>query len=220
MRIALVVAATLLCSAGCPEKVPEIAPSDDTLSDRAVPVDKRAPETPSLSCTIRGKPTCALGSAPNVTVAITNQTDADTYLVGSLAGSGVKMRYPHCYFEVVGPDGESAVKEFVPEDPLVNVLRQEDFVKVRPGESFDPYDRGHRFFPAIQLHPSTFGKAQEYRIQFVYSTKNDNIAFWRGDDWGRVPADEKLKVLTIFKQVPKVEVRSNEIKVTVVEPGK
>ena len=114
-----------------------------------------------LGCSIRGQPTCELGKAPNVTVALTNQTAEEVYLIGSLDASDSKWRYPHCYFEVTGPDGTSAVQG-IGRCGNMNTLREQDFVEVPPGGAFDP----------------------------------------------------------LLQQVPKAEVRSNEIKATFVEPGK
>jgi hypothetical protein len=59
----------------------------------------------------------------------------------------------------------------------------------------------------------------EYRLRFVYSTMSDNVALWRNGDWQGVPADERPKILALFSRVPKLEVRSNEITVTVVAPA-
>ena len=181
---------------------------------------KPAPETPPLSCTIHSAATCELGSVPKVTVAITNQTDADIYLVGSLDGSDWKGRYPHCYFEVSGPDGKSAVPEIILEDPFCSPLREKHFVKVLPGQAFDPYDQSVGFFPAVQLDPVVFRAPGAYRVRFVYSTMSDNIALWRNGGWEGIPENERPKILALFSRIPKLEVRSNEITVTVVAVGK
>ena len=221
MRIALAVASVLvLLGTGCVERVPEDAAGNDASSVPAVAMYKSAPATPALSCTIYGGGTCELGSVPKVTVAITNQTDAGIYLVGSLDGSGWKGRYPHCYFEVTGPDGKSAVPEIILEDPFCSPLREKDFVKVLPGEMFDPYDQSAGFFPALQLDPFVFRTPGAYRVRFVYSTMSDSIALWRNGGWEGVPADERPKILALFARVPKLEVRSNELTVTVVAVGK
>jgi hypothetical protein len=161
-----------------------------------------------------------LGSVPKVTVAITNQTGANIYLVGSLDGSDWRGRYPYCYFEVIGPDGESAVPELILEDPLCSPLREKDFVKVTPGEAFDPYDQSLGFFPAVQLDPAVFRAPGAYRVRFVYSTKSDDIALWRNGGWNGTPEDERPKILDLFDQVPKLEVRSDEISITIVAAAK
>jgi hypothetical protein len=213
MRFTLGAAATLLLlSATCVAPVPELAVADEPLAAPVAAVPKSAPEKELLGCTIRSERTCELGKVSKVTVTITNQTKADIYLVGSLDASDCKWRYPHCYFEVTGPDGKSAVQESGRWCGYMNRLREKDFVKVPPGKAFDPFQRvdSYGFFSAYQLDPSTFRAPGEYRIRFVYSTKNPAIATWRGD-----AADQKI--VGLFRQVPKVEIRSNEIKVCVIE---
>jgi hypothetical protein len=204
----------LLLGTTCVATLRELVIADEPVAARTGAVPKPAPETKPLDCTIHAERTCELGKAPKITVTITNRTKADIYLVGSLDASDCQWRYPHCYFEVTRPDGKSAVQERS-RCGYMNALREKDFVKVPPGKALDPYRRidQYGFFSAHQLDQRTFRTACEYRIRFVYSTKSDTIAQWRGK-----AADEKIAGM--FKQVPKVEVRSNEIKVCVVEPGR
>lgn len=97
MRSVWLVAILLsVLAAGCIEPAPEQVAATNA---PAAPVPKREP----VGCTIKGEPTCELGKAPELAVTLTNQTDADIYLVGSLDASDYKWRYPHCYFEVTGP---------------------------------------------------------------------------------------------------------------------
>ncbi len=215
MRIVLVMTATLaILGIGCTESGPDAGAGEEQAVVPMVPVQKRAQERNPLGCTIRSESECELGRAPKVSVTLSNQTNADVYLVGSLDASDCKWRYPHCYFEVTGPDGKSAVQGAA-RCGNMNTLREKDFVRVPPGGTFDPYQRvdGYGFFPAHQLSPDTFRMPGEYRIQFVYSTDSNNLFEWGGDGRTEVASDEKL--IGMFKQVPKVEVRSNEVKVTV-----
>jgi hypothetical protein len=164
-----------------------------------------------LGCVIRGDPTCMLGTAPKITVALINQSDSGIYLVGSLDASDCQWRYPHCYFEVTGPDGAPATRSTA-RCGNMNQLREKDLVRVRPGSNFDPYqtidDQG--FFSADELSPRTFHAAGNYRVRFVYSTRNSDIRDWGG--WVVAP---NAKILSMFKRVPKVDVKSNEIAITV-----
>jgi hypothetical protein len=214
-----VVAVLLALGTGCTERVQEPVAADEEAAAHEAVVQRQASDTKVLRCTIRTKPTCELGKAPKVTVAIRNQTNTDIYLVGSLDASDCKWRYPHCYFEVTGPDGQSAVQR-IARCGNMNTLREKDFVKLPPSCAFDPYQRidNSGFFAAHQLAPSTFRTAGEYRIRFVYSTKGEAIGKWVGDGLNQAAANEKL--IGLLKQVPKVEVWSDEIKVTVVEPRK
>jgi hypothetical protein len=211
-RVFPIVAAVLLLCSGSPESLPGPRAT-------AAPVPKPPRHKEPLGCTIRAAPTCVLGQAPKVTVEITNQTRKAIFLVGSLDASDCKWRYPYCYFEVIGPDGKSAVKG-IGRCGNMNTLREKDFVKVPPRGKFNPYQRtdDYGFFSAHQLAAHNFNTPGEYRIRFVYSAKEPNIAKWGGDGRDTVAANEKL--VNLFKQVPKVEIKSNEIKVIVVEPGK
>ena len=148
-------------------------------------------------------------------VTITNWTDSDIHLVGSLDGSRGMFRFPHCYFEVTCPDGAMADRS-ARSCGYTNRLREEDFVRVPPEGEFDPYqpidDQG--FFSAHELSADTFRAAGTYRIRFFYSSVSSDIAEWRG---GRLATNKTIAA--VFKQVPKVAVKSNEIQVTVVAPG-
>lgn len=171
-----------------------------------------SPEPPddSLTCTIRADPTCEPGKAPAVSVEIVNHRKRDVYLVGSLDASDCRWRYPHCYFEVIGPAGKAAGG--IGRCGNMNRLREKDFVKVAPGGKFSPYQKvdDHGFFPAHQLSAGTFAAEGKYRIRFFYSTDKADIKYWLGDG----ATSENLERL--FKQVPKLTLRSNEITVTVV----
>ena len=168
-----------------------------------------------VHCQIRGEATCKLGERPRVEVSLVNQTDEEIYLVGSLDASDCKWRYPYCTFEVTGPDGKPVVHK-VARCGNMNTLRAKDFVKVAPGESFNPYKSvdGYGFFGAHQLLARNFSQPGEYRIRFVYSSASDEIAKWGGD--GREFVGENAELVGLFKQVPKTEVRSEEFVVTVV----
>src|SRR5262249_45802626 len=152
------VAAVLgLLGSGCEGKLPEPAVAGASSAVTAAPFQEPPLQAKPLSCTIHADRTCELGKAPNVKVAITNQTNADIYLVGSLDASDCKWRYPYCSFEVIGPNGNSAVQGIM-RCGNMNTLREQDFVKVKPGAPFDPYQRAddYGFFSAHQLDPSNF----------------------------------------------------------------
>lgn len=216
--LTLVVVLLLLYAGGAGAAL-QSAQADEVSAAPTATVETQAADSMPLGCLIRCEPTCMLGKTPQVSVAITNQTSADIYLVGSLDASDCQWRYPHCYFVVIGPDGKSVVPKFS-RCKFMNTLREKDFVQVPAGKAFDPYQNvdDFGFFSANQLTPSTFQTAGEYRIRFVYSTKSDTIAEWGG--YGRNKVAEDPKLIGMFQQVPKVEISSNEIKVTVVEPGK
>src|SRR4051812_4984786 len=114
--------------------------------------DPEPPRRAPLACRISGGAACDPGKAPRISVKLTNRTGGEILLVGSLDGSDGKMRYPHAYFEVTGPDGKSPVKG-VGRCGNTNPLTEKCFVKVPAGGSFDPYGKG--FFGAHQLRAET-----------------------------------------------------------------
>src|SRR5688572_14404597 len=184
-----------ILATGCADSTPgRVAAAALVAKDSA----KRGP----VSCAIQGDPTCEAGKAPGITVSLTNLTDADIYLVGSLDASDCKRRYPHCSFEVTGPDGKPAVQR-IARCAFMNMLRAKDFIKVAPGEAFDPFQSidDHGFFSAYQLDERHFRTPGVYRIRFVYSTKEDDIKKWGGDGAGKVAADGEL--VDKFKKAPK-----------------
>ena len=172
----------------------------------------------ALTCTIRGEPTCEAGQSPQIQVALTNRSGRAIYLVGSLDASDCRWRYPHCYFEVTAPVGQPPGG--IGRCGNTNGLRANDFVKVPPGGTFNPYQRvdDHGFFSAHQLSERHFTTPGEYRIRFVYSTLSDDIKAWDGR--GGESAASEPQILRMFRLVPKVEVRSEEFLLTVVAPGK
>ena len=186
----------------------------------------QAPKAPPFTCTIRSQPTCELGQAPTISVEIANWTEGDIYLIGSLDASDLKWRLPLCYFEVIGPDGKSAVSH-VRRCGNMNAIREKDFVKVPRGGKFDPYQKidDLGFFGSSLISPATFRVEGEYRIRFVYSTDRADPKYWLGDVNG--DAAEMLstggtneEVVKLLAEAPKTTVSSNEIIVKVVRSNK
>ena len=187
--------------------------SSGPLADENTPANQSMPEVGKpLHCLIRGEATCKLGEAPKIQVALVNQTHEDILLVGSLDASDCKWRYPHCYFEVINPNGKS-VPISTPRCGLTNPLRKQDFVEVPPDASFNPYKTvdDYGFFAAHQLRAQNFTQLGRYRIRFVYSTDQEDVIDWRGNG-------EDAELVSLLNQVPKTEVRSEEFVVTVKAP--
>ena len=223
MRVALLIA--ILLSIGCVdnddkrERAKRARAEWEALSAVEVPAESLpddVPENEVLGCVISSDATCELGHAPQVTVAITNQTSTDIYLVGSLDASYYKLRFPYCYFEITGPDGKPR-NLGGPTCGNMNTLREKDFRKLPPSGTFNPYERidSYGFFGPYHLTPSLFRMPGEYRIRFVYSSKSNKLVEWSGDDRRKVANDQML--LAMLKKVPRVYITSNEITVTVIE---
>ncbi|MET0394245.1 MAG: hypothetical protein ABW019_13955 [Chitinophagaceae bacterium] len=165
-----------------------------------------------LTCTLTSdKAVYTVGELPRFTVRIINQGTEDIYLPGSLDGSDVKWRFPHCYFSISKP---------VPDTPRMlrcgnmNTLRPADFRLVPAGQPFDPYlnSKDHGFFSDyFATNPGTFKHPGTYRIRFHYSTNSQELSGFMGDNWPRDGGADSLQLQALFKLTPKVELESNEI---------
>ena len=171
------------------------------------------PDAHPLTCQIHSEATCVLGSAPRVTVEITNKSK-DAIL---LAGYSGEPRLPLCHFTIIGPDGKSPVPESGfcgNRSPLV----AGNFVEVVPGKTFDPY--GRRTTPPSELSKETFRVAGDYRLRFTYTTRSseqrdETIHLWLGDNQN---AETEPEMVRLIERVPATTVESNEITVTVIAP--
>jgi hypothetical protein len=167
-----------------------------------------------LGCEINADATCEVGKAPRVTVKLINRTRGEVMLIGSLDGSDYKMRYPHAYFEVIGPDGKSAVKR-LGRCGNTNPLTAKNIVKVPAGGSFNPYApvQGHGFFGSTQLSGHNFDRPGKYRIRFVYSTEAPDDRHFGARPLSDRPMPAGL--VRLLKRVPRTTVTSNEVVVEV-----
>src|SRR5262245_40982519 len=165
---------------------------------------------PPIECVLTvANPVCKVGGVPDLSVRVVNNTGRPVYLVGSLDASDCRWRYPHCYFEITGPDG-APVQSGHGRCGLMNPLRDKDFVRVPGGGRFAPYMRvdDYGFFGCYQMSPQTFRNPGEYRLRYVYSTESRDITKWQGD--GKKGLAER------FEEVPHGTYRSNEVRVKVV----
>jgi len=116
-----------------------------------------------------------VGDQPEISARIINGTEKAVYLVRSLDGSERKARFPHVYYSVSGTEGGLSETQFGICGTL-NPLLTEDFVRVEPGNDFDPYKH---YEPGKLVH-FRFVKAGSYTFKFHYYTENGDIKDWRG----------------------------------------
>lgn len=165
-----------------------------------------------LVCTLKSdKSSYKLGEKPKFKVKIHNHSKADIYLIGSLDGSEVKWRFPHCYFTIDKPKPDTI--DFS-RCGNMNTLLVEDFKLVQSGQEFNPYESILNFRYVTDytlLEPETFRNPGVYKIKFYYSTNSDNISDYWGDKYDPIDLVDSLKMDNYFKSVPKVDLVSNEV---------
>jgi hypothetical protein len=105
----------------------------------------------------------------------------------------------------------------------MNALMDYNFVKVAAGQTFDPFQdkeigQGqHQIYDSTMLYPSMFTSTGSYHVRFHYSTTSDDIREWAGD--GRDSAGSDKTLVDLFRQVPHIDLTSNELVIIVVPPG-
>jgi hypothetical protein len=150
-----------------------------------------------------------VGDQPEISARIINGAENAIYLVRSLDGSERKARFPHVYYSVSGTEGGLSETRFG-YCGVLNPLLPEDFVRLEPGNDFDPY-KHYVFSKAGRLVHSRFVKAGSYTFMFHYSTENGDIKDWRGS-----VRETPAEVDELWRQVARVNL-SCSLTVDVVE---
>ncbi len=143
--------------------------------------------------------------APPQTIQITNVTSRPIWMVGVLPGSE-GLRYPQYRVEIEGPSGP--VRLYLPEGlDYARALQREDFVRLKPGESFDP--QGQHFIPIQSLawfKPSQPGR---YRLRLLFDATSDSPRDWLGHTVVR----QRGLIEKLIRQGPHEKVWSNVLEI-------
>ena len=168
-----------------------------------------------IICTLTSdKKIYKIGELPKLKIQISNNTKTDIYLIGSLDGSDVKWRFPYCYYTIDKPKADTIRFERCGNK---NTLRLEDFQLVKAGGNFDPYENVgvYGFFQDHNItNQKSFRNTGIYKIKFHYSTNSDKLEDYTGDKIFQNNKQYSIKIASFFKQVPKLDIQSNEIEIT------
>ena len=172
--------------------------------------------TTELRCVLTAdKEVYKIGELPKLTVKIYNDGKENIYLIGSLDGSDVKWRYPYCYYSI---DRPKSVETKLQRCGNMNSLRLQDFKLIQPGQEFNPYESidDYGFFTDYTTtNTETFKNPGVYKIKFHYSTNSQDINQFIGDKPFRSDPTDSLRLDSMFRAVPRVELTSNEIVIKV-----
>ena len=150
-------------------------------------------------------PRQSLGQPLQIVVRVTNVTDGPILMVGVLPGSE-GQRYPQYVAEIEGPAGRVHTR-FPEALDYVRGLRTEDFVRLAPGESFDPQGQGF-----IPIQPFVWFRATEpgtYWLRLCFDATVREAHAWLGHS----VAGDPQKLETLIGQVPPVRVWSNTLEI-------
>jgi hypothetical protein len=155
-----------------------------------------------------------VGRPVRLEVQVRNQGTVDVWMVGVVDGSEEGVRYPH-YRPRVTRGGTVVAAPPPPEDPLVGPLRVSDFLRLAPGEAFDPNQGdGGAYLPLATFASFRPDEAGIYEYHLTLSTESE-----RAEEWlGRFGQDaERDRVLELIAQVPRVTVTATTLPVEVKE---
>jgi hypothetical protein len=164
---------------------------------------------PSFNCVLTSDRTSyTVGETPALAVTITNKSGKEVVLVGSLDGSDVGWRFPKCRVEIFDAAGKP-VTAAMGRCGNMNVLRLADFVVVPAGGAFNPCGPG--FFSPHQFHRFPVSAPGDYTVCFYYST-SDRVEDYFGDERMMGKTNAAPEIQRMFKRVPKIELKSNQLK--------
>jgi hypothetical protein len=170
--------------------------------------------TTAVGCVLSAeKVTYRAGELLQINVSISNNTKKSIYLPGCLDGSLNRFRFPYCYFTIIGPDGEVPMPAGC---RTTNRLREEDFVKLKKGDSFNPVDgrKGFAQDPRL-LTGMNLDKPGRYKIRLHYSTMTNNLNDYCGIEGAVKDSLLNKKLLSVYKKIPRVDLVSNELEVVI-----
>ena len=174
---------------------------------------------PKVDCVLSAdRATYHINQTAHLSVRIINKSAHDVYLLGSLDGSEEGRRFPKWRVEVLDAAGKPVnMKRGGAWCGNMNTLRPDDFVLVPRGGSFNPFGQG--FFGADGFEFLHVQRPGRYRVRFVYSTASDAIRDYFGDERMRSQFQPSPDIMHLFRQVPKVELRSNELRLEFTAPN-
>jgi len=162
-----------------------------------------------------------IGEKPQIDVLIINRTDKTIYLPNSLDGSSDLTRLPYCDIEILNSRKRGGFIDIMP-NPLV----ENDLQLLRPNECFNPLNNYKLDIKIYQPDSVLFFKPdtrirltdlwlpnglnarnylipKNYKIQFVYSTKDSTFRGWNVSEHH---TDFNLDKLD---SIPEISIKSN-----------
>jgi hypothetical protein len=148
-----------------------------------------------------------VGEHPTFAAVMKNVSQGDVYVMGCLDGSE-SGRYPR-YEAVATVDSNPVQIEEFGRCGNMNALQTQDFKRLKPGESFDPFGAG--YFQSYYLTSAfKFDKPGTYEVKLVYDTNasEDEQFLGEPDRLGRT-------LILALRSLLRIRVSSNVVTFTV-----
>ena len=133
--------------------------------------------------------------------------------MGSLDGSALGRRFPHCILSLLDSTGKPLPSKPIEVCANMNPLKTADFVKVPASSSFNPYDKG--FFGSYQMERIKELPPGTYILRFYYKTSTKSVRDYVGYNFLALTQVVSPEIQRLFESVPAVEIQSNDLKITV-----
>jgi hypothetical protein len=147
----------------------------------------------------------SIGGVIPITVEVRNVGDRPIWMVGVMDGSELGLRYPRYQPNIVGAMG--ATSEPLPLPDMVAPLRLQDFLRLLPGQGFDPTipQKGATYLPLNTF--TSFRPLHPGRYEFRLSLSTDSP---QDEDWlGIIGYPGQDQVLSRLAEVPRLQIESN-----------
>lgn len=122
-----------------------------------------------------------MGTVPEITVEIINRSSKEVHFIKYLDGSGLKRRMPYSYFKIEKPRKDPSPGPGI--CAFMNPIKPEDFVEVKPEESFFPFGKNSTYSGFEMQRLDNFRNSGTYKIQFHYSTNSELFDDFSGTNY-------------------------------------
>lgn len=146
-----------------------------------------------------------IGDHPAFRVVLRNNTGRNLYMVAPVEGSDEGDRYPIVTMTITGPENGLDIPRPGVRCGNLSPLGPGNFKLLAPGETLEPIDSP--WWRYKEFDRLTFARAGEFTVTFRYSSDEENIGRWMGQD---------QEAYELLKHVPRLDIEKS-ITVNVVE---
>lgn len=147
---------------------------------------------------------------------IVNKSGKDVYLIGNVDGALSSYRYPHIYFIFIDSKGDTLKSNFGA-CSNIDELQVKNFQLIKKDSVFDPFNNLIKFGYWGQSYFSAENDVKgKFKVQLIYSTNCTDKDKWK--NWRNLKKP-MVTVDSLINLVPKIELKSNWIDITLNVPG-
>src|ERR1051326_1104988 len=131
---------------------------------------------------------------------LVNNNDYNLNIINCLYDSYAKLRYPKCEFNITDLNGKNVPYLWMGCGGIAK-LKTSDLIILKPGEKIK--------LNYTDMFTALFPSGGKYKIQFEYSTNNDDISLWLGNTGPYISEFEKEQMIAFIGKIPRFTKKSN-----------